>query len=138
MAFSLLLPDLDVLRRAFDRHDPDPLVVNQVVASVEQRRLLLVGWVRQGLITRAQNSAAAERVARALAPFPELPITSGDHVAAAFLSQRLRRRGVAVQPAQALHWVMADRIGAQIWSLDSRWHALHSLGCPVVTTVPAA
>lgn len=132
---TLLLPDLDVLRRAFDRRDPDPLMVNQVVAAVEERRLLLVGWVRQGLIARAQDQMAAERMARALAPFPEVAITSADHVAAAYLSQRLRRRGLMVQPAQALHWVMADRVKAQIWSGDSRWHPLHSLGCPVVTRI---
>ena len=133
MPKTLLLPDVDLLRQAFDRHDPSPLVVSQVVASVEQRRLLLVGWVRQGLMNRAQNSPEAARLARALAPFPDLPIIPGDHVAAAFLSQRLRRRGMVIQPAQALHWVMADRIDADIWSLDQRWHPLHRLGCPVVT-----
>ena len=112
MASSLLLPDVDLLRRAFDRHDPNPLVVNQVVSSVENRRLLLLGWVRQGLISRAQDSTEAARIARVLAPFPDLPIQQGDHVASAFLNQRLRRRGVIIQPAQALHWVMADRINA--------------------------
>lgn len=135
MTHTLLLPDVDLLRKAFDRHDPNPLVVNQVVASVEQRRLLLLGWVRQGLISRAQNAPEAARVARALASFPDLPILPSDHVAAAFLNQRLRQRGVLIQPAQALHWVMADRIDAHIWSLDQRWHPLHHLGCPVVTRV---
>ena len=79
MASSLLLPDVDLLRRAFDRHDPNPLVVNQVVSSVENRRLLLLGWVRQGLISRAQDSTEAARIARVLAPFPDLPIQQGDH-----------------------------------------------------------
>ena len=74
MAATFLLPDLDLLRQAFDRHDPNPLVVNQVAASVEQRRLLLLGWVRQGLISRAQDGAESQRLARALAPFPDLPI----------------------------------------------------------------
>ena len=30
---------------------------------------------------------------------------------------------------------MADRIDADIWSLDSRWYPLHPLGCPVVSRI---
>ncbi|TVR40793.1 MAG: hypothetical protein EA402_13485 [Planctomycetota bacterium] len=134
MPHVALLPDLDILRRAFDRRDPDPLVVHQVVQAVDQRRLFVVGWVRQSLISRAAEVSQAERLARALAAFPDLPISSADHVAAAFLSQRLRRRSVLVQPAQALFWVMAERIQACIWSQDQRWHALHAQGCPVVSS----
>lgn len=130
---SFLIPDIDVLLRAFDRRAPDPLAVNQVADAIEQRRLLLVGWVRQSLIARAVDSLQAERLARALAPFPDLPIHRADHVAAGFLSQRLRRRDHPIQPAQALHWVMADRIQAYIWSQDPRWRPLHALGCPLIT-----
>lgn len=133
---EMLLPDVDILLAAFDRRDPDPLLVSQVVAAVEGRRLLLLGWVRQGLINRAADLLQAERLARALAPFPDLPIRSADHVAAALLAHRLRRRGVVGQPAQVLHWVMADRIHAQVWSQDPRWHPLHHLGCPLVTHIP--
>lgn len=139
MAIPILLPDMDVLLGAFDRRNPSPLLVQQFAHAVEQRRVLLPGWVRQGVLTRVADIDQALRLARILSPFPDVTILRDDHMQAAFLQQRLRRRGLTVQPAQALHWIIAERIDGVIWSASSRWHAAHSLGAPVLShlDVPA-
>ncbi|TVR11662.1 MAG: hypothetical protein EA401_10550 [Planctomycetota bacterium] len=135
MVLPILLPDVDVLLGAFDRLNPSPLLVQQFAHAVEQRQVLLPGWVRQGVLTRVADVDQALRLARVLLPFPDIPICSDDHMQAAFLQQRLRRRGIAVQPAQALHWIIAERIDGLIWSASSRWHAAHSLGAPVLSHI---
>lgn len=124
MSAPLVIPELDVVLRAFARHDPDPRSVRRMAELIQDRRLILVGWVRQGALARTADDRQFQRLLRALSGFPDLPIRSGDHVAAAALVRRLRARGASIRPAQSLLWTMAERIGARIWTRDPRWLAL--------------
>lgn len=131
MTGTLVLPELDILLAAFDRRRPDPGVVQTVTGLIGARLLLLVGWVRQGLLVRTADERQFLRLERALAAFPDLTITTTDHVAAAKLAIALRQHGSDIQPAQALLWVMAERAGAQIYTRQQRWRELARLGAPL-------
>jgi hypothetical protein len=127
----MLLPDVDVWLRAFSRQDPDPLVVHDFSRFVTQRRIVLVGLVRQALLARTRNARQFSRVQEALAGFPDLPLQPRDHVRAATLIQNLRTATQTLSPWQALLWSVAERIQGTVWSNERLWQNLRERGCPV-------
>jgi hypothetical protein len=127
-----IVPDLDILLKAFSRQTPEPLVVLAFTRHVTDRRIHLVGWVRQGLLSRTADDRQFDRLNRLLEAFPDLRVLSTDHLQAARLSRRLRERSVTVSPWQALLWTVAERIGGVIWSGDRRWLTLQSSHCPLL------
>ena len=131
MSWGIVLPELDVLVKGFSRTNPDPAVVSHIDQLIQDRRLFLVGWVRQGLLSRARDDRQFQRLMAALSPFPDLPITPPDHVAASALGRDLANHAITIQPAQALLWIMAERSGAQIWSQQNRWRNLERFGAPL-------
>ena len=131
MSWNIVLPELDVMIRGLSRTSPDPAVVSHLDQLIQDRRLFLVGWVRQGLLSRARDDRQFQRLVAALSPFPDLPITPPDHVAASALGRDLATHAISIQPAQALLWVMAKRSGAQVWSLQYRWRSLQRFGAPL-------
>ena len=134
---SIVLAEADVLLRGFGRSDPDPAVVQGLTQLIQQRRLFMIGWVRQGLLTRCSDDRAFRRLAWVLSAFPDIPITSADHMQAAVQSRWIRERGGSIQPAQSLLWAMSQRIGAEIYTRERRWLALEHLGAPIFK-VPVA
>lgn len=120
-----------MLLAAFERQNPDPSAVKAIEQLIDERCLFMVGWVRQGLLTRTADDRQFHRLSRALAPFPDINIQSGDHMQAAALTRDLRHRGIPIQPAQALMWCMAERVGARILTRDKRWWALERYGAPL-------
>ena len=115
-----------MLKRAFTRHDPDLLTVNQMTALVRERRLAIAPWVRQQILAATRDIRQLNRLAHALAGFPVPRVETDDHVEAARREQRLREQGLPLTPAQALSWTVAERRGALIWSNDKPWAAI---GC---------
>jgi hypothetical protein len=122
---------VDVWVGALDRRAPQPLLVNGLTELIEQRRCWMVGWVRQACLGRTLGPDALFRCARALAPFPDIPLKPVDHQRAALRSHELARRSIPCLPTQALLWVVAERIDAAIWSTDPRWWPLEQQGCPL-------
>jgi hypothetical protein len=127
----IVLPEIDVLLRAFSRQDPDPAAVATADKLIEDRRLYMIGWVRQGLLTRVKDERQFQRLLSALAPFPDIPITPADHVMAASHTREMSERGINLLPAQALMWAMAERCGGLIWSQQTRWRRLERHGAPL-------
>jgi hypothetical protein len=130
-----VLPDVDMWIKAFSKQMPEPLVVHAFKQAIEQRRIFLVGLVRQAALARTVNDRQLLRLSRALAGFPDVPILSIDHVRAAERIQQSRANRIVLSPWQALAWVMAERTGAVIWSTARHWSPLTAAGCPVVSTI---
>lgn len=126
-----ILPDLDVWVGVFSRSTPDPLMVHQFGPLVRQRRVFLLGWTRQALLTQARNHRQQERLAWILSGFPDVPVQALDHLRAARLVAD-HRPTLAIDPWRALMWAVARRIGGDIWSRNPGWRPLMGLGCPVV------
>ncbi len=85
-----ILPDLDIWMKAFSRHHPDPLVVHAFAGHLTDRRIHLLGWIRQGLLARVADERQSLRLSAALTAFPDLRVLIADHVGAAQLARRLR------------------------------------------------
>lgn len=130
-----ILPDQDVWIRAFGRLDPDPRVVHAFREFVRVRRVLTVGWIRQGLLARLDDERQATRLGWILSGYPEVVLCPDDHLHAAELMRRLRRVAVTLTGPAALLWTVAERTGARIWSLDRRWQTLTRHGAPVEAAV---
>jgi len=128
---AVVIPEVDILRGAFDRQDPNPAAVGEFTRLVSERRVFLVGWVRQAVLTRTRDDRQFNRLLVALAPFPDLAIQPEDHVQSSWLVRDLRARGLRIQPAQALLWVMAERAGVRVWTAEPGWWALADHGAPV-------
>ena len=132
-----VVPDLDVWMRAFTRLDPDPRAVHAFRELVRARRVLLVGWIRQELLSRLDDERQAARLAWMLSGFPEVVLRPDDHLRAAEQVRRARRSGAVLPARAALLWAVAARIGARIWSLDRRWQPHVRRGAPLDGPVPA-
>jgi hypothetical protein len=127
-----ILPDLDIWLKAFSRSTAEPLVVHDFGRHLQDRRVVLVGWIRQGLLSRVADQRQFNRLEIALAAFPDLRVLIDDHLQAARLARRMRDRGMTLGPWQALLWTLAQRIGGVVWSGEAHWKALRGAGCPLL------
>lgn len=125
---TLVLAEADVLERAFTRREPDLLIIHQVTGLIRERRLMIPGWVRHALLRRTRDARNLARLAHVLAGFPTPRLHDDDHAAAALLEMRLREQGQAIQPHQALTWVVARRLALPVWSRDRIWSAFVAQG----------
>ena len=131
MALPLIIPDLDIWLRVFDRAAPDARCVNAFREKTLSRQLVLLAWLRQGLLARCADDRQAQRLRSALAGFGNLPSTVADQDAAAARVRHLRSQGQGCGAWQARVWALAERTQALIWSQDRLWQPLIAHGCPV-------
>ena len=128
---GLVIPDVDIWHRAYSRLEPDPQVVHEFAQLARDRRILLLGWVRQTLLSRVRDERQYTRLVWVLGGWPDLPLRSRDHEQAADLGRRMRSMQTTIPPWNALVWVVAERVGAQVWSSDRSWQGLGRHGCPL-------
>ena len=126
-----IIPDLDAWVRAFGRLDPEPRAVHTFRELARARRILTLGWICQELLASLDEERQAVRLAAILAGYPEVVLRPEDHFRAAGLTRTWRRSGQVLPTRAALLWVVAERIGAGIWSLDRRWQEWARRGAPV-------
>jgi hypothetical protein len=129
-----VLPDVDVWMKAFSRQAPEPLIVHAFSRHVTDRRVLLLGWVRQGLLARVRDERQFARLSWLLGAFPDPLVLARDHERASRLVRQMRGRELTLAPWPALLWAVAERIGGAVWSLDRRWRAFAPHGCPLLET----
>jgi len=127
-----ILPELDIWLKAFSRRTPDPRIVHAFTRHVTDRRILTLGWIRQGLLARAADERQFERLEWLMSAYPEVQVLTADHVRAARQTRLLRESAVALTPWQALLWAVAERVGGAIWCEDRRWQVLQRHGCPLL------
>jgi hypothetical protein len=127
-----ILPELDIWLKAFSRRAPDPRIVHAFTRHVTDRRILTLGWIRQGLLARAADERQFVRLEWLISAYPEVQVLTTDHVQAARRTRSLRESGIALAPWQALLWTVAERIGGVIWCEDHRWQLLQRHGCPLL------
>ncbi|MFM2091632.1 MAG: hypothetical protein RLZZ127_2121 [Planctomycetota bacterium] len=130
-----IIPDIDIWMRALDRGNPDPRIVTDLGRRIEDRSVILLGWVRQGILARVADERQVGHLRWTLSGFPDLRAQEPDHARAAAIVRRLRGRGTVATPWQALVWALAERVRGVVWSTDRRWQGLQPHGCPVRSAV---
>jgi len=105
------------LRRA-RKSSAELAITRSLEDVVRDGRALLVGLVRQELLSGVSGADRFRKLERAMAAFPDEPVTPGDHVAAARAFNACRARGIQGTTVDLLLCAVAMRIDARIFSLD--------------------
>lgn len=126
-----VLPDVEVLQKAFDRRLPDGRVAASVSRLIDERRLVIALGVREALMMRARDLRSCERLAHILSGFP-VPRLPPDHQArAARLAIEMRQLGQLVGTREAELWSAAQLISGQVFSLAPQWRTWEPYGAPL-------
>lgn len=113
-----VLVDTSVWSLAFRRRYPPGGIADELARLIDANRALLVGPVRQELLSGTPQREQFERLRNLLAVFPDEPILSEDYVQAAVCFSRCRTRGVQGSHIDFLICAVALRLGASVFTTD--------------------
>jgi predicted nucleic acid-binding protein len=85
---------------------------------VADGRIVLLGLIRQEILSGIATEVQFERLRDALAAFPDEVILTADHVRAAGQFNRCRTAGVAGSPVDFLICAVAERLAVPIFTTD--------------------
>ena len=85
---------------------------------VADGRIVVLGLIRQEILSGIASESQFERVREALAAFPDEVIVTADHVRAAGQFNRCRTAGVAGSPVDFLICAVAERLAVPIFTTD--------------------
>lgn len=104
------------LRRERSAHE---VVVRELAELVSESRALLIGPIRQELLSGIKVEKQFTRLKSALQPFPDLSMEMGDFERAAEFFNRCRRNGIQGSNTDFLIGAVADRRKMAIFTVDN-------------------
>ncbi len=120
-----LLVDTSVWSLALRRKDATSLGPDEqkrkteLTQAIQDGRVVMIGLIRQELLSGIKEQAQFEKVKSALTPFLDEQIDTADHELAARLYNECRRKGFEVGPVDMLICAVALRRDWQVLSNDS-------------------
>jgi predicted nucleic acid-binding protein len=113
----LILVDTPIWSLALRRQDRDlnpdeQRHVREWTKLVREGNALIIGPIRQELLSGVRGTRAWERLRLALRAFPDLPITTEDYEKAARFFNRCRSRGITGSAVDLLICSVSARAGA--------------------------
>ena len=126
---------LALRRRAGSLAPAEGRVRDELTALVEEGRVVMLGIIRQELLSGIKRAQAFEELREALRAFPDEPLVTDDHEEAARLANACRGAGVAGGSVDFLIAAVAVRRRAPVFALDQDFQryakhaglALHAL-----------
>lgn len=107
------------LRRRAEQLSPDEsTLVTRLRALMIDDLVVMLGPIRQELLSGIRSERAFETLRSRLTPFSDEPLTSHDYVRAADMSNRCRRAGIAGSAVDLLICAVAADRGASILTTD--------------------
>ena len=91
----------------------------QLAQAVQDGRVVMIGLIRQELLSGIKEQAQFQKVQAALSPFLDETITTEDHEFAAQLYNECRSQGVEAGTVDMLICAVASRRGWEVLSSDS-------------------
>ncbi len=85
---------------------------------IEQRRVAIVGPIRQEILSGIRSQQAFEKVRAHLRAFPDLPLRSSTYEEAAACFNRCRKRGVSGSHVDMLICAAADVFSLSVFTTD--------------------
>jgi len=85
---------------------------------VREGRIVLLGLIRQEILSGIADERQFERLRDALAPFSDEVVLTNDHVRAAEHFNRCRATGIAGSPVDFLITAIAERLTIPIFTTD--------------------
>jgi predicted nucleic acid-binding protein len=105
-------------RRAAARSAEEARLVKAWEELVRDGRIVLLGLIRQEILSGIADRRQFERLRDALAAFPDEVVFTADHVRAAEHFNGCRAAGVAGSPVDFLICAAAERLAAPIFTTD--------------------
>lgn len=107
------------LRRTPDRlNERERKLVEEWRRLIDHGQALLVGPIRQEILSGIREEFEFERLRDHLRAFNDVPIQTGDYEEAARLFNRCRSRGVVGTPIDLLMCAVAHRLNLDIFTTD--------------------
>lgn len=103
------------LRRGHPQNDS---VANELSTLVEDRRVAMIGPIRQELLSGVKETGQFERLREHLRSFPDTEITSDDYEQAASFFNRCRAKGIQGSNTDYLICAVAVRNEFSIFTTD--------------------
>jgi predicted nucleic acid-binding protein len=114
-----VLVDTCVWSKVLRRKAPDKDLATLLEDLIREGRVVLIGPIRQGLLSGVPNSAQFEILRKALDPFEEISLRTDHFIRAAEFSNHCRRRGVQGSTIDFLICAVAAVEELQILTTDS-------------------
>lgn len=116
---------------------PDPAVVAELTRLIRAGQAVLIGPIRQELLSGIRTAGQFDVLEKRLAAFPDIPVGTKDYVSAARCFNTCRAKGVQGSNTDFLICAVAIRTGTAIFTLD-RDFALFARLLPIVLHTPPA
>ena len=113
-----VLVDTSVWSMTYRRKGADSREAEVLGALIGEERAVMLGSVRQELLTGLREPAQFNRLVRVLAGFEDLLPKPVCYIAAAQISNRCRRNGIATSPVDCLLAAVAIEEGFELFTTD--------------------
>lgn len=115
-----ILIDTCIWSLALRRNTPlvNSFVVQKLTQFIETKQVIMVGVIRQEILSGIQQTAQFERIRLKLGAFPDFPINTQDFETAAQFYNRCRAKGVQGSNTDFLLCAIAHRYNFTIFTMD--------------------
>lgn len=103
------------LRRDKQSYDPSVQELNRLV---KKHQVQMIGPIRQEILSGIPNESQFKKLKRHLDSFPDIPVTTGDYVAAARYFNLCRSKGIQGSNTDFLICAMANRNKCVVFTTD--------------------
>ena len=122
-----VLVDTCIWSEALRKKQGQPVVVAQLSTLIQDDRAILLGLVRQELLSGIRNKRVFDRIERQLNPFPDIPLTKEDYITAARCANACRAKGVQGSAIDFLITAIALNYGYSIYTTDHDFNNYQSV-----------
>lgn len=109
---------LALRRKDRDLNQQERLLVWELTELVQEGRAGMIGLIRQELLSGIKTPAQFEKLRTALRAFPDEPLGTEDHEAAAKAGNACRAKGIAAHVVDILICTVAQRRGMTVFTTD--------------------
>jgi len=114
-----VLVDTCVWSKVLRRKSPDDHLAGVIEDLIRDGRVVLIGPIRQELLSGIPNPAQFKKLQEALAPFEDIALTTDHFVQAARYSNRCRKKGIQGSTTDFLICAVAHLEDLQILTTDA-------------------
>lgn len=119
----MVLVDTSVWSVFLRRSAPEPIVHNALKTQIEDGNAVLIGPIRQEILSGVRDQAQFDRLRSVLGSFPDEPLFTEDYELAAQMSNTCRAHGVQGSGTDFLICSVSCRLSAPIFTLDNDFQA---------------
>ncbi len=113
-----VIVDTVVWSLALRRTEPDKTICRELTRLIEEQRVLLLGPIRQEILSGYSEESRFERLRNHLSSFDNEPVLDKDYIRAAQYHNLCRRRGIQGSHIDFLICSCAYRLQAAIYTRD--------------------